>query len=423
MAVGTQSRAGAPGKDTAQALDPYALRSDFPILDTRVEGKPLVYLDNATTSQKPRTVIERLRQYYASENANVHRGVHYLSGLATEYYEEARRKVAAFLGAAGECEIVFTRGATESINLVAQSYGRQHVGPGDEVLLSHMEHHSNIVPWQILCEEKGATLRVIPVDDDGDLVMSEFDRLLTEKTKLVGLVHVSNALGTINPVKEVVGKAHAAGARVLIDGAQSAARIPVDVTALDCDFFACSGHKVYGPTGIGVLYGRAELLEAMPPYQGGGDMILSVSFERTEYERLPHKFEAGTPHIAGAIGLGAALDYVQAIDMAQIAAHERRVLDYGTQRLPEVEGLRLVGTARAKAGVLAFTMDSAHPHDIGQILDHEGVAIRAGHHCTQPLMQRFGVPATARASLALYNTIEEIDTLVAALHKVNKVFA
>jgi len=411
------SRASAAGLDVAR------LRREFPILDTRVNGYPLTYLDNAATTQKPRAVIDAIHRYYTQENANIHRGVHHLSQVATARHEEARRTAAAFLGATVECEIVFTRGATEAINLVAQSYGRTHVGPGDEVLITHMEHHSNLVPWQALCRETGATLRVVPIDDDGNLIMDEFDRLLNERTKIVAVVHVSNALGTVNPVREIARKAHAQRAAVLVDGAQSAPHMPINVREIGCDFFACSGHKMYGPTGIGVLYGRGELLEAMPPYQLGGDMILSVSFEKTLYNHLPHRFEAGTPHIEGAIGLGAAIGFLKTVGMEAIEAYERELLDYGTNVLRSVPGLRLMGQAREKAGVLAFTMESAHPHDIGEILNSRGIAIRAGHHCAQPVMQRYGVPATARASLAFYNTREELDALVEALHEVNRIFA
>lgn len=410
-------------RNSAAGLDAARLRREFPILDMRVNGRPLVYLDNAATTQKPRAVIEAIQRYYTRENANIHRGIHHLSQLATARHEEARRKAARFLGATVECEIVFTRGATEAINLVAQSYGRTHVGPGDEVLITHMEHHSNLVPWQALCRETGAALRVVPIDDHGNLIMAEFDRLLSERTKIVAVVHVSNALGTVNPVREIARKAHGQGAVVLVDGAQSAPHMAINVREIGCDFFVCSGHKMYGPTGIGVLYGRGELLEGMPPYQLGGDMILSVSFEETLYNHLPHKFEAGTPHIEGAIGLGAAIDFLETVGMESIAAYERELLVYGTNVLQSVPGLRLMGQAREKAGVLAFTMESAHPHDIGEILNSRGIAIRAGHHCAQPVMQRYGVPATARASLALYNTRAEIDALADALHEVNRLFA
>ena len=404
-------------------LDPARIRADFPILAATVHGNPLVYLDNAATTQKPRAVLDAIARYYTEYNANVHRGVHYLSQVATEAYDEARRKAAAFLGATVDCEVIFTRGATESINLVAHSYGRQHVLPGDEILITGMEHHSNIVPWQILCKESGATLRVVPIDDDGNLIMEEFDRLLNERTRLVAVTHVSNALGTVNPIRDIAAKTHAVGAVVLVDGAQSAPHMPVNVRELGCDFFVCSGHKMYGPTGIGLLYGRAELLDAMPPYQSGGDMILSVTFEKTIYGRLPSKFEAGTPHIEGAIGLAAALDYLNAQGLDRVAAHERGLIRYAESALRAVPGLRLMGAPRQRAGVIAFTMDAAHPHDIGQVLDEAGVAIRAGHHCAQPVMKRFGVPASARASFGLYNTRDDVDTLVQGLHEVNRIFA
>ena len=404
-------------------LNVAAVREDFPILRQRVHGKPLVYLDNAATTQKPRAVVDRLLRYYTEENANIHRGVHALSERATVMYDAARDTVRRLLNAAAPQEIVFVRGTTEGINLVAQTYGRTHVGAGDEIVISEMEHHSNIVPWQILCEEKQARLRVIPITDEGELRLDVYERLLNERTRLVSVPHVSNALGTINPVAEIVRLAHDRGIPVMVDGAQAVAHMAIDVQALGCDFYAFSSHKVFGPTGAGVLYGRSALLEAMPPYQGGGDMIRSVTFERTSYNELPHKFEAGTPHIAGAIGLAAALEYVTALGLDRVAAYERDLTAYGTERLREVPGLRLTGTAREKAGILAFVLDGVHPHDIGTILDRAGVAVRAGHHCCQPLMARLGVPATARASLALYNTREEIDTLVTALHHVREVFA
>jgi len=409
---------------TAQRpLDVAAVRSHFPILGERTHGKPLVYLDNAATTQKPQSVIDRIARYYLHENANVHRAVHLLSERATTAYEDARRTVSRFLNAGDVREIVFVRGTTEAINLVAHSYGRSHLGPGDEVLVTAMEHHSNIVPWQLVCEEKAARLRVVPMTDAGELRLDEFERLLTDRTKIVSLVHVSNALGTVNPVRQIIEMAHARGVAVLLDGAQAVAHMPVDVQALDCDFYAFSGHKVFGPTGIGVLYGKAGLLDAMPPYQGGGDMISSVTFERTRYNVLPYKFEAGTPDIAGAIGLAAALDYIESVGRDRIRDHEHDLLVYGTEALQRIPGLRLTGTAADKAGILAFVLDGVHPHDIGTILDREGVAIRAGHHCCQPLMERLGVPATARASLALYNTRADIDALAAALHKVQEVFA
>jgi cysteine desulfurase / selenocysteine lyase len=403
-------------------FDVRAIRRDFPILRERVHDKPLVYLDNAATTQKPRRVIDRLNAFYRRENANVHRGVHRLSERATDAYEDARQTVCRFLNAADPKEIVFVRGTTEAINLVAQSYGRSHVGSGDEIVLTMMEHHSNIVPWQILCEQTGARLRVAPITDDGDIQLDAYEALLSARTKIVAVVHVSNALGTINPIAEIVRIAHAGGIPVLVDGAQAVAHMPVDVRALDCDFYAFSGHKVFGPTGIGVLYARASLLDAMPPYQGGGDMISAVTFERTLYNVPPYKFEAGTPDIAGAIGLAAALEYVEAIGLDHVNAHEHELLAYGTAALSQVPGLRLTGTAAHKAGILAFVLEGVHPHDIGTILDREGVAIRTGHHCCQPLMDRLGVPATARASLALYNTREEVDALARALDKVREVF-
>jgi cysteine desulfurase/selenocysteine lyase len=404
-------------------FDVTSIRRDFPILRQHVHGKPLVYLDNAATTQKPQPVIDRLVRYYAEENANIHRGVHALSQRATDTYDAARDTVRRFLNAAEPQEIVFVRGTTEGINLVAQTYGRAHVRAGDEIVISEMEHHSNIVPWQMLCEEKQARLRVIPITDEGELRLDAYERLLNERTRIVSIAHVSNALGTVNPVVEIVRGAHDRGIPVLVDGAQAVAHMPVDVQALGCDFYVFSSHKVFGPTGVGVLYGRAALLDAMPPYQGGGDMIRSVTFERTSYNDLPYKFEAGTPHIAGAPGLAAAIDYVTAIGLERVAAYEHELRVYGTEALAEIPGLRLTGTARQKAGILAFVLDGIHPHDIGTILDRAGVAVRAGHHCCQPLMARLGVPATARASLALYNTRDEIDALVAALHQVREVFA
>jgi len=399
------------------------IRTDFPILQRSLHGQPLVYLDNAATTQKPQAVIDRLVRYYADENANIHRGVHVLSVEATDAYDAARERVRRFLNAAEAREIVFVRGATEAINVVAATYGRTHVGAGDEVVISEMEHHSNIVPWQMLCEEKGAHLRVIPITDSGELRLDEYERLLTPRTRIVAVTHVSNALGTINPVELLVRVAHDRGIPVVIDGAQAVAHTPVDVQAIGCDFYAFSGHKVFGPTGIGVLYGRAPLLEAMPPYQGGGDMIRSVTFERTMYNDLPYKFEAGTPNIAGVVGLDAALAYVTAVGLDRIASYERDLLAYGTDALSDITGLRLTGTSRHKAGILSFVMDAVHPHDLGTILDQDGIAIRAGHHCCQPLMARLGVPATARASLAFYNTRDEINSLVTSLQKAKAVFA
>ena len=409
-------------RDAAPAYDVERVRDDFPILSRIVRGRPLVYLDNAATTQKPQQVIDRLVRYYTEENSNVHRGVHYLSEVATAAYEDARTTVKRFVGARSEKEIIFTRGTTESINLVAQTWGRKNVAAGDEVLITAIEHHSNIVPWQMLCDEKGATLRVVPVNDAGELVMDEYERMLSRRVKLVAVGHASNALGTINPVKEMTAMAHAHGALVLVDGAQGVPHMRVDVQDLDCDFYAFSGHKVYGPTGIGVLYGKEAILEAMPPWQGGGDMILSVSFEKTTYNALPYKFEAGTPNIAGTIGLAAALDYVSSLGVANIAAHEHDLLVYATRRLQEIPGLRIIGTAAEKASVISFVLEHVHPHDIGTILDQEGLAIRTGHHCAQPLMMRFKIPATGRASFGLYNTREEADRLVEGLHKVLEVF-
>ena len=403
-------------------LDVARIREDFPILKTMVNGKPLVYLDNAATAQKPQAVLDTLNRYYTEENSNIHRGVHYLSQVATKDYEDARAKVRSFLNAPDDKQIIFVRGATEGINLVAGSYGRQNVGAGDEVIVTAMEHHSNIVPWQILCQEKGASLKVIPINDDGELLLDEYEKLLSPRTKLVSVVHISNSLGTINPMEQIIDMAHARGVPVLVDGAQSAPHMPIDVQKLDCDFFVFSGHKVYGPTGIGALYGKMDLLESMPPYQGGGDMIKSVSFEKTSYNDLPYKFEAGTPNIAGVIGLGAAIDYLTGLGMDITRAHEDSLLEYGTERLSNISRVRLIGTAANKASILSFVMDGVHPHDIGTILDSEGIAIRAGHHCTQPLMERFGIPATARASLAFYNTEEEIDLLVRGIDKVIEVF-
>ena len=399
------------------------IRRDFPILTRSIRDQNLVYLDNAATTQKPQPVLDALSSYYATGNANIHRGVYLLSEEATAAYDLARGKVQGLLNARAAHEIIFTRNSTESINLVAQSYGRQNLGPGDEILITHMEHHSNIVPWQLLCEQVGARLCVAPIDDDGTLQLDEFQRLISPRTRLVAVVHLSNSLGTINPVQDIVRMAHARGVPVLIDGSQSVYHMPVDVQALDCDFYVFTGHKLYGPTGIGVLYGRESLLEQMPPYQGGGDMIRSVTFDKTTYAELPHKFEAGTPHIAGAIGLGAAVDYLLSVGFEGIGRHEADLLAYGTNALSEVKGLRLIGTSPNKASILSFIMDGAHPHDIGTIVDADGIAIRTGHHCTQPVMARFGVPATARASIAMYNTHDEIDALVKALEHVRETFA
>jgi len=411
-----------PLSRTRADLDVQAVRQDFPILHQAVHGRPLVYLDNAATTQKPQAVIDRIAHFYMHENANVHRGVHVLSERATDSYEQARETVRRFLRATDRQEIVFVRGTTEAINLVASSYGGSCIGRDDEVLITTMEHHSNIVPWQILCEEKGARLRVAPITDAGELRLDEFEALLSDRTKIVAIVHVSNALGTVNPIDDIVRIAHSRGVPVLVDGAQAVAHMKVDVQALDCDFYTFSGHKIFGPTGIGVLYGKAALLDAMPPYQAGGDMISSVSFERTLYNVLPYKFEAGTPNIAGAVGLAAALEYVESLGVDRITAYERELLAYGTDRLSQVRGLRLTGTAADKAGILAFVFDNVHPHDVGTILDREGVAIRTGHHCCQPLMNRLGVPATARASLAMYNTRDEIDALALAIDRVRQVF-
>jgi len=412
----------APLREIASGFDVEKVRADFPILHQQAHGHPLVYLDNAATSQKPKAVIDAIVRYYENYNANIHRGVHYLSERATAEYEAARKSVQAFLHAARPAEIIFVRGATEAINLVAQTYGRVHVGAGDEVLITAMEHHSNIVPWQMLCEEKRAKLRVAPINDAGELILKEFEKLLSPRTRIVAVVHVSNALGTVNPIATIVEMAHARDIPVLVDGAQAAPRMPVNVQELDCDFYTFSGHKTYGPTGIGVLYGKLPLLEAMPPYQGGGEMISSVSFEKTVFNKVPHKFEAGTPDISGPIGLRAALEYLDRLGMDNIARYEHELLSYATEKVSAISGVRLIGTAKEKAGVLSFVMDGVHPHDIGTILDQEGIAIRTGHHCAQPVMTRFGLDATARASFGLYNTKEEIDALVSGLQKVREVF-
>ncbi|MFI5183635.1 MAG: SufS family cysteine desulfurase [Vicinamibacteria bacterium] len=416
MSQAESPRAAAPSFDVAE------VRRDFPILGTTVHDKPLVYLDNAASAQKPQAVIDAERRVYEECYANVHRGVHQLSMRATDLYEGARVKVQKLLNAASHKEIVFTRGTTEAVNLVASSYGRKHVGAGDEVLITGLEHHSNIVPWQMLCEEKGARLRVAPINDAGEVIFEDLERLTGPRTRIVSVAHVSNALGTILPIARIVEGAHARGVPVFVDGAQSVPRLPVDVRALGCDFYAFSGHKAYGPSGIGALYARADLLSSMPPYQGGGDMILSVSFEKTVYNDIPYKFEAGTPNIAGAIALGAAVDYMTELGLEAIHSYEDDLLAYGTERLATVPGLTLIGTAREKTGVLSFVLDGVHPHDIGTVLDYEGIAIRTGHHCAQPVMDRFGIPATARASLAFYNTREEIDALVLGLHKVREMF-
>lgn len=404
-------------------LDLHAIRNDFPILDQQVNGHPLVYLDNAATSQKPVQVIDAVANYYRKDNANVHRGVHRLSQRATDAYEGAREKVRGFVNAKSDKEIIFVRGATEAINLVAQSFVRPQLQAGDEVLISHMEHHANIVPWQMLCEQTGAKLIVIPMNLQGELDLSTFDDLLTTKTKIMAIGHVSNALGTINPVKEMIVKAHAKNIPVLVDGAQAVPHMAVDVQDLDCDFYVFSGHKMFAPTGIGVLYGKQDLLEDMPPWQGGGDMILSVSFGHTQYNELPYKFEAGTPNISGAIGLGAAIDYMQDLGIANLAQHEHDLLIAATEKISAIEGVRIIGTAKEKASVLSFMIEGVHPHDVGTIFDQQGVAIRTGHHCAQPVMQFFGIPATARASFAFYNTMDEIDDLVAGIKKVQELFA
>jgi len=403
-------------------IDVNRVRRDFPILHNTVRGRQLVYLDNAATTQKPQQVIDRLVRYYREENSNVHRGVHYLSEVATAAYEGSRTVIQRFLNARSEKEIVITRGTTEGINLVAQTWGRTNVREGDEIVITALEHHSNIVPWQMLCAEKGATLRVAPVNDEGEVIVEEFAKLLNDRTKIVAFGHASNALGTINPVRQMTQLAHDAGAIVIIDGAQGVPHLPIDVQEIGCDFYAFSGHKVYGPTGIGALYGRESLLEAMPPWMGGGDMILSVSFEKTTYNALPYKFEAGTPNIADTIGLATALEYVAALGLENIASHEHDLLTYATDRLQEIDGLRIIGTARQKASVISFTLEGVHPHDIGTILDQEGIAIRTGHHCAQPLMMRFNVPATGRASFGVYNTRAEADALVEGLRKVIEVF-
>lgn len=411
-----------PIQDSPQELDVIRIRQDFPLLHRTVRDKPLVYLDSAATTQKPKQVLDALAHYYAYQNANIHRGVYVLSAEATAAYDEARKKVQHFVNAQSSQEVIFTRNSTESINLVAHSFGRENVGPGDEVLITHMEHHANIVPWQLLCERSGARLRVAPINDQGELLMDEFAQCLNARTKLVAIVHLSNSLGTINPVSEVIQLAHQQDVPVLIDGSQAAYHMPIDVQALDCDFYVFTGHKLYGPTGIGVLYGRERLLDSMPPFLGGGDMIRSVTFDKTTYADLPAKFEAGTPHIAGAVGLGAAVDYITAVGFDKISNHEAQLLEYGTAVLSEIPGLQLIGTARNKASILSFVLKGAHPHDIGTIVDMEGVSIRTGHHCTQPLMDRFGIPATARASIAMYNTHQEIDQLVHALHRVREMF-
>lgn len=405
-----------------EKYDVNKIRDQFPILKKKVHGKNLVYLDNAATTQKPSQVLDVLEDYYATKNANIHRGVHALSQQATDSFESARIKIKQFINALGKNQIIFTRGTTEAINLVAQTYGRANVKEGDEIIISHMEHHSNIVPWQMLCAEKNAKLKIIPIDDNGELVYEDFEKLLNERTKLVSIVYVSNSLGTVNPVKQIVDYAHQFNVPVLVDAAQAVNHLPVDVQKLDCDFLAFSGHKIYGPTGIGVLYGKVDLLEKMPPFQGGGDMISKVTFEETTYNELPHKFEAGTPDIAGAIGLGAAIEYVSKIGIDKIKAYETDILNYAVEQISKIPDLRIIGRAKEKMSVLSFVLENIHPHDIGTFLDFEGVAIRTGHHCTQPVMQRFNIPATSRASFAMYNTKEEVDVLVNGLRKIIEVF-
>ena len=403
-------------------FDVEKIRADFPILSLEVHGKPLAYLDNAATTQKPRVVIDAIRRYYEAENANIHRGVYYLSELATKKYEDSRKFIQKFINAKSAKEIIFTRGTSESVNLVAATFGRTNVGEGDEIVITGMEHHSNIVPWQLLCEEKGAKLRIAPIDDDGDVIFEEFEKLLNDRTKLVAAVYVSNSLGTVNPVREMIQAAHEREIPVLLDAAQALPHLAVDVQELDCDFLAFSGHKVFGPTGIGVLYGKEALLDKMPPYQGGGDMILSVTFEKTTFNELPYKFEAGTPNIADGIALSEALKYIEKVGYERIQKHECDLLAYGEKTISEIDGVRMIGTAKNKAGVLSFVVEDVHPHDIGTMLDHDGIAVRTGHHCTQPVMDRYNIPATTRASLALYNTREELDRLAAGLRKIIEVF-
>jgi cysteine desulfurase/selenocysteine lyase len=406
-----------------KTFDAYALRGDFPILKQLVNGKPLVYLDNAATSQKPQAVIDAMNRYYLEENSNIHRGVHYLSDKATQSYEAARVKIQRFINASHSKEIIFVRGTTEAVNLVANSFGRIHFKKDDEIIVSAMEHHSNLVPWQMIAEMTGAILRIIPMNDHGELFIDKFEKMLNSRTRFVAVVHVSNVLGTVNPVKEIVRLSHGHGVPVLIDGAQAVPHMRVDVRDLDCDFYAFSGHKMFGPTGVGVLYGKAGLLDAMPPYQGGGDMIKSVTYHKTIYNDIPNKFEAGTPNIVGGVGLGATIDYLDSINFDEVARYEQDLLDYATLRLSAIKGLKIIGTAAEKASVISFVLDGIHPHDIGTILDDDGIAIRTGHHCAQPVMQCFGIPATARASFALYNVKEEIDALVKGIHNVIRVFS
>ena len=404
-------------------FDVKKIREDFPILKTQIRGKQLCYLDNAATTQKPQVVIDTLSEYYKSYNSNIHRGVHTLSEIATAAFEEAREKVRKFINAKSSKEIIFTRGTTESINLVANSFGRSNLNEGDEIIITGMEHHSNIVPWQLIASEKNAKIKVVPITDSGELILDEFEKLITERTKIISVVYVSNSLGTINPVEKIIEIAHKHNIPVLIDAAQAVSHIPVDVQKLDCDFFAFSGHKLYGPTGIGVLYGKENLLDQMPPFMGGGDMISKVTFDKTTYNELPFKFEAGTSNIADAIGLGAAIDYVQSIGLESISGYEKHVLDYATKLVSDIDGLRIIGTAPMKSSVISFVLDKVHPHDVGTFLDYEGIAVRTGHHCTQPLMERFCIPATSRASFAMYNTIEEAEILVKGINKVIEAFS
>ncbi|NIT61687.1 MAG: SufS family cysteine desulfurase [Aliifodinibius sp.] len=409
-------------KNTKAGLNVEKVRQDFPILHQKIHGKSLAFLDNAASTQKPQCVIDAINKYYSRENANIHRAVYYLSEIATEKYEDAREAVRNFINAASNTEIVFTSGTTDSINLVATSYGRKFINPGDEVIISHMEHHSNIVPWQLLCEQTGAKLKIIPINDDGEIIFEEYEKLLSDRTRLVSVVYISNSLGTINPVREIIDTAHERGVPVLLDGAQVVAHQDVDVQQLDCDFFVFSGHKLFGPTGVGVLYAKEHILEEMPPYRSGGDMIRSVTFEKTTFNDLPFRFEAGTPNIAGVIGLAKAIEYVEEIGLENITAHENELLTYGTELLSSINGLEIIGTAKRKASVISFVIDGVHPHDVGTFLDREGVAIRTGHHCTQPVMERFNVPATSRASIALYNREEDFDALARGIENIIKVF-
>jgi len=401
-------------------FDVEKIRKDFPILTREVNGKPLIYLDNGASSQKPHAVIQAIEHYYKDYNSNIHRGVHTLSQIATQAYEDAREKVRAFINAGHSHEVIFTKGTTDSINLVASSFGRKYLKQGDEVIISAMEHHSNIVPWQMICQERGASLKVVPINENGELLMEEYDRLLSSKTKIVAIVHVSNSLGTINPVKEIIDKAHALNVPVLLDGAQSVPHMKVDVRELDCDFYAFSGHKMFGPTGVGILYGKEAVLNEVPPYQGGGDMIKTVTFEKTEYNELPHKLEAGTPHIEGGIALGTAIDYMNKLDFDQVTAYENELLIYATDQVKQFEGLRVIGEAKSKAGVLSMVVDDVHPYDIGTILDKMGIAVRTGHHCTQPLMDFYCIPGTIRASFAFYNNKADIDSLISGLDRALK---